>query len=265
MKAKMDDLKKTYGAVQELVTPSGFKVIIREQTGEDDDILSRAGDTSDGTSANKFIQAIVVDSGINDKGRLSLDEVRDLKLCDKYFIMIASRIFSISQILKFSYTWGEGLEPVEYEEDLGQYIWDYGNEEKPFPKLSDPEYFKYRIEPHPAGKESIREFTTKSGKKIRYNFMNGHGESYLMKIPMDKQSVNQELLSRDIHLWMGDKWVKVYNFKPFSSIDMMEIRMDVDKNDPLLEFSTDLTNPATGEKISYPLLASNDFFYPREI
>jgi hypothetical protein len=193
-----------------------------------------------------------------------LDDVRALKLVDKYFILIASRVFSIGQMLKFSYEWMDGME-VDYEEDLGMYIWEYGNKDKPFPKEGDDEYFKYRLKPHEFGTDTSRELPLEGGKKVRYDFMNGVAESYLMKLPEDKQSINQELLSRNIHLFLGDKWVKIYNFKQFNPQEMMEIRKDIDTNDPTLNIASDLEHPQTGEVVPFPILGTNDFFFPRGI
>jgi len=262
----LEKLTEAYGDVQTLTTPSGHMVTIREQTGEDDDILSNAKGVIDGTSTNKFIAGIVVQTDLTENGKMNLDTARNLKLCDKYFIMIASRIFSIGQTLKFTYEWPEpkGLE-VDYEEDLGLYIWEYHNEAMPFPGPEDEEYYKYRIKQHPHGKDESRKITLASGKKVRYNFMNGVAEKYLMELPQDRQSVNAELFSRGVAQEINKAWVPVQNFKGFTPNDMRELRNDIKANDPDLALITELYHPVDGSRVDYLIVGTNDFFYPREI
>lgn len=264
MEANFEKLSQLYGDIKELTTPSGFKVIIREQNGEDDDILSRGSGIADGTSANRFVQSIVVSTDMTDSKRLSLEDVEKMKLCDKYFIIVASRIFSIGQIVKFEFTWKDIKSPVPYEEDLGLYIWDYANENFPF-STEDNDYFQYRIKPHHFGKDRSFEFITDSGKRLRFDFMNGIGEKYLMKLPEAELSKNQELLARNLHQYIDDKWVKVSNFKSFSTSDMREIRGTVFENDPVLELYSEIEHPLSGEKVNHPIIATSDFFFPRQI
>lgn len=264
MEQNLEKLKDLYGELLTVITPSGHQVTLRMQNGNDDDVLSNAEGVLDGTSSNRFIAGIIVDTDITPNRKFNLDTARDLKLCDKYFIMIASRIFSIGQILKFSYPWSDLKEPTDYEEDLGVYIWEYGNENKPFPKPGDEDYYKYRIKPHAAGKESMRESITRSGKVYRYKYMNGHGEKYLMNLPPERQSVNAELLARGLEIKMGEGFVLVQNFSNFSAMDMMDIRKDVSDHDESISLVSELKHPKTGEIIEYPIIGTSDFFYPRE-
>ena len=260
----MEKLQQIYGELKELRTPSGFNITIREQNGDDDDILSKGSGINDGTSANRFVQSIVVNTDITESGKLSLSDVEQMKLCDKYFIIIASRIFSIGQVVKFEFTWDDIPTPISYEEDLGLYIWDYS--EKTFPsKPEDQDYFMYRIKPHKYGRDKSLEYILTSGKRVKFDFMNGVGEKYLMKLPEAEVSKNQELIARNLQQFIGDKWVKVTNFKSFTTIDMMEIRNFVFENDPVLELYSVLEHPTTGEKVNHPIIATSDFFYPRQI
>jgi len=263
----LEKLEAAYGETQTLITPSGHQITIREQTGEDDDILSNAKWVEDGSSTNKFISSVVVQTDITENGKMTQDVARNLKLCDKYFIMIASRIFSIGQSLKFVYEWPDKppLE-VDYEEDLGLYIWDYGNKELPFPKEGHEEYFRFRIPPHPHGKDTHRELKLDSKKTIRYKFMDGHSEKWEMDLTNDRQSINASLLSRGIELQLTkDNWVKIQNFKQFTPREMMQIRKDVEDHDPITLLITTLEHPHTGEIVDYPVVASSDFFFPREV
>ncbi len=264
MNKDIEKLTDAYGEVKTLIGPSGHEFTIRMQTGEDDDILSNAKGVLDGSSANRFISGIVVHTDFSENGRLSIDKARELKLSDRYFLMIASRIFSLGQKLIFEYEWSDG-KSVEYEEDLGQYIWDYHNEDNPFPYKGDPDYFSQRIPEHRGGKNKTRMITLSTGKNLRYNFMDGNAERWLLKLPQELQSVNSGILARGLELKMAEDWVKVQNFKSFNPREMMEIRIDIEDYDPAVDLITTLTHPDTGEKVEFPVVASQDFFYPRQI
>lgn len=255
-------LKEVYGDVTELTTPSGHRVVIRQQTGEDDDILSRGESVMDGSFTANFLSGIIIDSDITPSGRLNKEDVLNLRLADKYFILIASRIFSLGQILHYEYKWPKLPNPISYEEDLGLYIWDYS---QPFPNNpSDEDYYEYRIKPT-GTKEKIHEFTIKSGKRLRFEYMNGKGERFLINLPPEKQSKNQELLARNLQVWLNNDWVRIENFKSFKAFEMVEIRKEVFDNDPILEIYTEIENPVTKEILPFPILGSVDFFFPREI
>lgn len=264
MKKDLEKLQEIYGEVQTLVTPSGHEVTLRMQTGADDDILSNAKEALDGSSSVKFISGIVVHTDITENGKMNLDTARDLKLCDRYFILIASRIFSIGQTVKFKYQWPDNFE-VDYEEDLGLFIWDYHNPDNPFPEKGHPEYFRERIKPHQGGKSTHREFTIKSKKKLRYVYMNGHSEKWLMQLPEENQTVNSSIIARGLEQEVDGKWVKVQNFKNFNPQEMREIRNDILDNDPPINLVTELEHPSTHGIVEYPIVASTDFFFPREI
>ena len=260
-------LTKEHGRISaEFITPSGFSVIIREQNGEDDSILSNVALAKDSNSINSFIQSIIVWSSIG-QGPLetmTMAQIMDMRLRDKYFILMFSRIFSIGPILKFPYQWGEELAPVEYEEDLVPYIWDFS---KPFPKPGEPDYFVDRIKPYPVGVDQpLCSLELASGKKIQYKFMDGHSERYLLKLPEFQSNINSRIVARNLELWVDSKWVKVENFKMFSPADMRELRNSLEEVDEQYDGIIEIKNPYNdGEKVNLNLLAIHDFFYPREI
>ena len=264
MELNLEKLKEIHGNILTLIGPSGHTFIIREQNGEDDDILSNAKWVEDGSSSNQFLSNIVIHTSFTENGKLNISDALELKLSDKYFILVASRIFSIGQILKFSYEWPDGI-VQEYQEDLGLYIWDkYHTKDCPFPESGDPDYFKYRIPPHNGGISPNKEIKLESGKTIRYHYVTGQGERFLMKLPLEAQSVNAELKARKLELKAESGWIPVTNFKTFSTMDMMEIRKEVNDNDANLSLFTELEHPETGVIMSYPIMGSNDFFYPLE-
>lgn len=257
----LDKLKEIHGEVVELLTPSGNRVLIRQQNGNDDDIISNGLSAFDGTAIPKFLSGIILEWG-EKRLPLSPSEVLLLRLPDIYYIMIASRIFSLGQILEFQYKWDDIEQPVEYTEDLGLYIWDYSKE---FPiSPEDPNYFEFRIKP--ISNELTRSLTLTSGKKLTYTYMNGNGEKYLMKLPQNQQSKNQEIIARNLKQETASGYIVVENFKFFSPQDMRELRSDIFKNDPTLEIFSEIKHPTNKLKtIFYPIMASNDFFFLREI
>ena len=258
----LEKLKENHGELVELATPSGNIVVLRQQNGEDDDILSNSFNVSKGISMSAFLSNIIIDSSFTERGTMTVNEVLNLRIADAYFMMVASRIFSLGQILNFEYRW-EGLTvPTSYEEDLNLFIWDYS---KPFPiKETDPDYFKFRIKP--ISKDTKNELTIKpKNRKVRYSYMTLAGEQFLLKLPDEKQSRNSELLARNLEEFIDGEWIKVESFKFFSSYEMAQIRQDVELNDPALDLVSELKHPLKELTVLYPIFGSPDFFYPRVI
>lgn len=258
----LEKLKENFGEIVKLITPSGHEVVLRQQNGEDDDILSNSFSVSQGTAMMAFLSNIIMDSDYNKLGTLSVSEVGNLRIADAYFLMVASRIFSLGQILNFEYKWDDLKSPQAYEEDLNQFIWDYS---KPFPQdETDNDYCRFRIKP--INGESKREITLRpSGKRIRYNYLTVKGEQYYLKVPEEKQSKNQELLARMIEEDVNGVWKLVENFKYFSAYEMAQIRTDVSINDPGIDLYSELQHPIKNNTVLYPIFGSPDFFFPRVI
>ena len=255
-----------FGKIQELFTPSGFKVIIREQNGEDDGTLSNVSLTKDAASINTFIQSVVVYSEVGDRPDNTYSEqgILDMRLGDKYFILLSSRIFSLGPIVKFEYSWGTEVPEVAYEEDLSKFIVDYT---KAFPKPGEENYYKDRIIPYPtpvSTSEVSRTLTT--GKKISFRYMDGTGEKYLMKLPEFQLTVNSRLVARGFKLEVDGNFVEVETFKVFTSKEMAEIRDLVETLDPQFDGVVEIENPyERNQSIKLQLLSLNSFFFPREI
>jgi hypothetical protein len=256
-------VKEAFGNVLETRLPSGGTVFIREQNGNDDDILSNPIWAKDGSNMNVFITAVVVYCDLTTSGKLSPKDVLNMKIRDKYHIMFMSRIHSNGHEVKFDYNWGkdEGGK-VTYIEDLNTYVWDYN---KPFPELGDDDYNEERIRPYIEQDSNTREFTLTSGKLVRYDYLNGRSEKFLLKLPQEKMTRNAEILARSLALSIEGKFEKVSNFTPFSTRDMQELRQDMKLYDPPFQGLTELENPLNNEKLSIPIIASPDFFYPEEI
>ena len=266
-----------HGFVYDLLLPCGHTVTLREQNGNDDDIISSFNKGEiESTSFNRFVASLVVAHNFfpTPEGKiqsLSLNDVLNIPLRSKYFMILASRIYSLGPNLLFEWDWKDGNPPVPYEDDLTQYIWDYT---EPFPEIEEETYNKERIKPYNLLRNSdsgeidfFRYLTLKSGKNIRFNLLDGHGENYLLKLPMDKRTANAVIKARNLYLLIEEKgdYVKVQNFKSFSTRDMIEIRAFVDREDSVFEGLTEIENPNNGEIQNLPLLHVPDFFFPREI
>ena len=265
MDDNLNKLKAAHGEIKQLISPSGFSFVIREQNGEDDDILSNGAGALDGTSAANFLAGIVIKTDYTTTSRLSQEDAMSLKLCDKYFLVIASRIFSIGQFLKFEYEWEDLAIPQGYEEDLYLFIWDYGDPKNKFPEEGHKDYQPFRIPPHPHAKEKGLEFTTSTNKVMKFTFSNSYSEQFLGALPIEKQSKNNELKARKLSQKVQDKWIEVESFKNFTTTEMRDIRNAVFDADPILEIFSEIKHPTTKAKQFLPVLGQPDFFYPREI
>lgn len=259
----------TFGNLAELLLPSGHTVVIREQNGNDDDVLSSfSKDDLDSNAINRFVAGIIIKNNYSwakTESRLNDKDILKLPLRDKYFIIMASRIFSLGHILKFTWDWKDDNHPIDYEQDLSEFMWDY---KKPFPTTpEDPGFFKEMIKPYNGElkESSVRTFTLRSGKEIQYNLLNGIGENYLLKLPLEKRTVNAGLKARKLKLYVEGSWQEVVNFSSFTPKDMSDIRNDLDKYDSQFEGLIQVENPNSGQVIDLPLMNIPDFFFPREI
>lgn len=240
---------------KEFVTPSGLKFTLREQTGDDDERLSAA--QSETTLVNTYIANVIVKGPTGQA--MDAEAVKKLRLGDKYFLVLASRMFSLGETLYFQYTWPGEKAPLDYEEDLSRYLWDYT---KAMPEISDPEYFSQRIKAYP--KEEFINGDVR-GMKLRMDYLDGHGEDYMMKLPANQRTVNKELVARNLRVFDAGDWKPVVNFTTFSAREMIYIRNLAHDNDPPIDGLTEIENPVSGELLELPILGIKDFFYPVKI
>lgn len=242
--------------------PSGFEVVIREQNGDDDDIISRLKNNNDGTSINKFIASICLSvEGL--PGKPSHNDILKWKNRDKYYVLLKSRIFSLGDTLTYKYKCINpncGKEET-FEEDLKLYDRDFS---KPVEETNNG--FKYQIQPYLTG-EPVVELDLTSGKKVRYKYLNGLSEKKLLEINKDEISKNTELLVRDMEYFnsSNNQWTKLQRFDVFSSRDMMEIRSHISKHDIPFDAVSECKCPYCETVANISLLAQPSFFFPQEI
>lgn len=250
----------------QFIAPSGYSYTIREENGEDEEILSNPADAKGLMNITKFISAIVVDTDYTKYGKLTTQDALNIPLLDRYTILFQSRIFSLGEEVEFQYTWPGETTPTYYSQDLNEMILDYSGEitedmvnEKP----NAIPFYPYKEDCFAIGFKGY-EVTLKSGKHIKFDLMDGNAEKYLITMPMDKQTRNSDLLARNLRLLVGDKWERVERFHLFSIKDMAEIREIVSTIDPIFQGTTDIENPRTGEKAKYSIIGAPRFFFLTE-
>lgn len=240
--------------------PSGLEVTIREQNGDDDDVISRLKNNNDGTSINKFIASICLEvEGL--PGKPSHNDILKWKNRDKYYVLLKSRIFSLGETLTYNYKCINpdcGKEST-FEEDLRLYDRDFS---KPLEETNNG--FKYQVQPYLTSSPTV-EIDLTSGKKVRYKYLNGLSEKKLLEINKDEISKNTELLVRDMEWFNGGQWHKLQRFDVFSSKDMMEIRSHITKYDMPFDAVSDCKCPYCQKVANISLLAQPSFFFPQEI
>ena len=252
----------------QFIAPSGFSYTIREENGEDEEILSNQADALNGNmNITKFIAAIVVDTDFTEHHRLTVQDVLNLPFLDRYTIMLQNRIFSLGAVLDFQYKWPNMDEPVTYEQDLHELLFeDYSRpipeEEKaakPFAIPQDPDQELAKAL-HYKGYE----LTLSSGKQIKLDWADGNAEYAISKLPVNKQTRNSSLIARNLQLKVGENWEKVQRFHLFSVRDMAEIQKAASRMDPTTNLMVEIDNPTTGETQMYPIIAAPRFFFLTE-
>ena len=252
-----------WGVTKELLSPSGRLFTIREQNGDDDDLLSNGVLQKDLSNQNRFIQSIVIKAD-TPSGLLTNADMDNMLLKDKYFLMFASRIHSMGPIVDFTYDWKTDGGLMEYDDDISKYIWDYSKE---FPTKGSEDYFEYRMEPYTADANSIHEITLDSGKKLTFECLKVKDEKLMLKLDKNQLTINREILQRNLKLKMPNgEFTKVQNFRFFSKKDMMQIHKAMNQIDSPFAPLTKIESPKEGVyPVYFPIITSPHFFFPEEI
>lgn len=264
MNKEHDEAKQLlYGQTKELLLPSGRRMTIREQNGDDDDILSNSELQKDLSNQNNFIQGIVIKADTT-SGKLTKEDILNMLIKDKYFIMFASRIHSIGKMVNFTYDWKKFGGEQQYDDDISKYIWDFSEE---FPTKGSEDYNQYRMEPYTENASDTQIITTSSGKELSFECMRVKGEKDMLELEKAEQTINRELLQRSLMLKTGGgKFELVKNFRFFTKRDMIEIHKRVNSIDPPFMPITEIESPKSGvAPVLFPIIGSNSFFFPEEI
>lgn len=245
--------------------PSGYTYTIREENGADEEIISNQAAARTFMNFSNFLSAIVVSTDFTDNKVLSPKDALDLPLLDRYAILIKSRIFSLGNMLEFSYTWPGDVVPIHYEQDLEELVLSNYKEVDLKELESKPEAIKpYENTVLKAIKYKDYQVTLSTGKVISFNFADGNMERYSAMLPEDKQTRNSELLARGLKLKVGDKFETVQEFSLFTIKEMAEIRSIINKLDPIYAGLIDIENPRTGEVTKFSVFQAPRFFFLTE-
>ena len=255
--------------------PSGYSCEIREQNGEDEEVLSNPANIKNFMNINEFIAGIVTHTDFTASGKLLVQDVMKLPLLDRAVILINSRIFSLGEELEFNYKWPRPENSKEqaeftYTQNLKDYIFeDYGvkpTEEELKAKPDAVPYYLLEEDMDNPGKIKLTDhkFTLSSGKEIMWDVATVESEQYLMKLGLDNISRNKDLIARNLRLNVDGNWEKVQNFKLFSVRDMAEMRREILASDPSFMGTTDIEDPITHSKTQISILTVPTFFYLTE-
>ena len=253
--------------------PSGYSCEIREQNGEDEEILSNPSSIKNFMNINEFIAGLVVKTDFTTSGKLLVDDVLKLPLLDRHVILINSRIFSLGEELEFNYNWDRGngkTSQCTYTQDLKDYLFeDYGKqptEEELEAKPDAVPYYALPEDPNHPGKVKLTDLVIElsSGKELLWDVATAGSELYLMKLGMDNITRNKDLLARNLRLKVDGHYEKVQNFKLFSVRDMAEIRKAITSVDPTFTGITNIEDPKTGATAQVSVMAVPTFFYLTE-
>ena len=255
--------------------PSGYSCEIREQNGEDEEVLSNPANIKNFMNINEFIAGIVIHTNFTASGKLLVQDVMKLPLLDRAVILINSRIFSLGEELEFNYKWprpenSKDQAEFTYTQNLKDYIFDdYGvkpTEEELKAKPDAVPYYLLEEDKYNPGKIKLTDhkFTLSSGKEIMWDVATVESEQYLMKLGLDNISRNKDLIARNLRLNVDGNWEKVQNFKLFSVRDMAEMRKEILASDPSFMGTTDIEDPITHSKTQISILTVPTFFYLTE-
>lgn len=253
------------GQTMAFIAPNHSEIIIREQNGDDEDIISKNKNLLKGDSINFFLSGIIMSI---DGNKVSTADIVALRTKVKYHALLKSRIFSLGSELTYKHRCSnkdcskpQGKEDPTYEEDLSLYDKDFS------PTSSDKRKdFKYRVSAYEKDAGLIGNLTTSRGKKLRYKFMTGVQEKVLLEMDKETVSKNTEITLRELE-WEQEngEWRIVENFRDFNSKEMSEIRNHISENDMPFEAISECTCPYCGNVDYISLLMEKDFFFPGEI
>ncbi len=250
------------------VLPSGYYVVIREQNGEDDNILSNPTLQKNLEHHTNFIAGIIVDTDLPMavKGRITAENAKEILLNDKYTILFQSRIFSIGDEIQFPYVWtlSDGKkDKVMYSDTLSDYVWDF---ETPAPLEGKEGYNQYRVKPYAAEAYNKVLLYLASGKEVRFHLLNTNSERTLANAIIDgTYSRTKDLISRGLEIKINEEWMLVENFAMFNKIDMTELYRLTELVDPTFLGISELLHEPTGTVNTINLITLTDFFFPEGI
>lgn len=241
--------KRGFPEGAEVVLPSGQTIHIREQTGEDEEIVSNFKDMESLSSFNKYLARII------EKPLVTEVDIEEWLLADKYYALLRSRIYSLGSDLKVNYKCPECGHEANYVFDLHEFNADYSN----YDEVHGPR----SVKPYPNGGEKMHTF--KVGEN-QYRFKLADGETEQKAMKLRKDQVNSLALIRHRKLeWFNDSdqnWYVVQNFKKYTSKEVAAIRANIQEKERNLVIADAIICENCGHRQEIILLFQPDFFSP---
>lgn len=242
-----------------ITLPSKNKVTIREQTGDDEEILSRA--TSEkGANVLAYLASVIIHD--EELGRKPLTtDVGLYQPNDINYLLFKCRRHNLGDDFKFEHTC-ENPEcgcTQNYLEDLKIFDGDL------FSKDYKPHRFGVRA--NPSGNIKSLEFTLASGKQLRMNILSQTAQTTALDMPADKRTVMQNFYARNLEMLYNDQWIEVTSFMGFGPKETTELRNILKNSDILNEFAplAHIVCPECKTPDYINILLHSDFFFPTEI
>lgn len=239
-----------------ITLPSGKKIVIREQNGDDDEILTLSESVMAGKSLQAFVASITVNDSENKKP--TIEDVLKWKINDVYVTALKSRIFSLGPVLDFKVECPDCKTVSNFTENLSEYDHDYS--------LPFPENAKLSIcRPYKNGQSLEVNLTLSSGRVIKYLCRTGDLDTLSLEIPDNTVSKNTEFLLRKVSLRAKENnFLPLTTFGMLSARDMSEIRKSFEENDPAWDFKSTCAcgNAKCKRPMALPLLTQSSFFFP---
>lgn len=269
-----NELTVFQGQTFEVVLPSGAIAVIREHSAADDDILtvrSKAKTPAEDFigNMNKYVAAILQNKPYEPESsaKPTLKDVENLRLKDKHYIIFQSRILSIGETLEIEHTCSDETCKVKeiYEIDLKEYDRDLTLPIEELKELQDED--KLCIMPYPKGyQESTFEVRLSSGKTVILEYLNGHGENFvLQQNKRNDLKASSEIISRRPKIEVDGTLHEIKNVNIFSKRDKVEISKAIKENDQQFAMSAIITCDHCGNIEYLPLITLQDFFFPEEM
>lgn len=254
---KFKPFDQVSGSSRELYLCSpGKKVVIREITGEDEDILTLMRDQEDGTAISKFVAKVIVSP------QTTVDQINKWRVRDKYLILFEAFRLTYGDVFKFEYTFDSG-DQFEFEENLEKYIWDFSNKGmESYPGRGDSKFFSERLTPYMDNNDKV-EFKLSSGKIVGFEYLTGELESASLMVDQNQRSINDELRDRNFYIKQDAVYHRIDNFRVLGAREMAEIRKKIQEVDPPWPALITLENPKNRKVEKVSIFRIPDFFFRR--
>jgi hypothetical protein len=254
--------------VVERVLPCGSIILLREQNGQDEAILSNEKDSLSGLAIRKFLSRVVVGikkPGDADYSPCTIAMVNSLKSRSVYYTLLLSRIHSLGYDMVYTKEFqgpkGKKQE-IKLEADLSEYERDFTLDPSEFPKPGDASYDPHQCAPY-EGTGTHVQHTLASGIQVRFKYMT-HEDEFVELDSSMAVDINLKFKFRKLE-WRREtdkEWKPAQTFEMFSSKDMRELRKLLNESDPEFTILANAVNPITGSLETYTLIGEPDFFFP---